>query len=131
MSVVECATRQPPFLRARTWSFGKNIARGILDRNSRVGSWTRCVLQSRNDSIQPFHGQAALVELCLPGSAGGQSVLTRVGVYLPDLRATLLAALFPVLPGRLVGPLALLLTANSGMSLLAMGDPSPVHGSHP
>src|ERR1035437_2701936 len=37
------------------------IALCILDRNRLVGSWTRCVLQSRNDSIQPFYSQAALV----------------------------------------------------------------------
>src|ERR1039458_2248052 len=55
------------------------IALGILDRNRRVGSWTRCVLQSRNDCIQPFHSHAALVELRPPASAGGQSMLARVG----------------------------------------------------
>src|ERR1019366_1215591 len=79
------------------------------------------VLQSSSPSQNSALPAAQAARACLPG----------LGVYLPDLRGTFFAALFPALPGGLVGPLALVLAASSGMSLLAMGDPSPVHASHP
>jgi hypothetical protein len=71
-------------------------------------------------------------KLCPPAYADGQRELSRLEAYLPDFFAVFFTAFLTALAGGFAVPLTLpLAAASSGISLPAMGDPSPEHASHP